>query len=131
MAEKKRNISEHKLTLRQLQLDDFDEVKEIMDLVYSNLGGSWTKKEYKAILNKFPEGQVCIEDKGKVIAGALSIIVKYSKYGDKHSYEEITDLGTFTTHDDEGETLYGVDIFVHPEYRNLRLGRRLYDARKE
>ena len=30
-----------------------------------------------------------------------------------------------------GDTLYGVDIFVHPNYRGLRLGRRLYDARKE
>ncbi|RYZ48654.1 MAG: carbon-nitrogen hydrolase, partial [Sphingobacteriales bacterium] len=27
--------------------------------------------------------------------------------------------------------LYGVEVFVHPGYRGLRLGRRLYDARKE
>jgi GNAT superfamily N-acetyltransferase len=26
--------------------------------------------------------------------------------------------------------LYGVEIFVHPDFRGLRLGRRLYDARK-
>lgn len=27
--------------------------------------------------------------------------------------------------------MYGLDVFVHPDYRGLRLGRRLYDARKE
>ena len=27
--------------------------------------------------------------------------------------------------------LYGIDVFIVPEFRGLRLGRRLYDARKE
>ncbi len=131
MAERKKSISAHKLLLRQLQVEDFDAVKGIMDLVYSNIGGSWTKKEFRAILTKFPDGQICIEDKGKIIAGALSVIVDYAKHGDKHSYDDITSNGTFKAHTDEGDTLYGIDVFVHPEYRNLRLGRRLYDARKE
>src|SRR5688572_22594302 len=125
------NISEHKLILRTLRLSDYKSIKEIMDMVYSNLGGSWTQKEFSALLKNFPEGQICIEDKGRVVAGALSVIVKYSDYGDKHTYEQIIGKGKFDTHDPDGETLYGVDIFVHPEYRNLRLGRRLYDARKE
>jgi predicted amidohydrolase len=36
-----------------------------------------------------------------------------------------------TTHDPNGDVLYGVDIFVDPDYRDMRLGRRLYEARKE
>ncbi|MFC5272342.1 GNAT family N-acetyltransferase [Adhaeribacter terreus] len=125
------NTSEHKLILRTLRLSDYKAIKEIMDMVYSNLGGSWTQKEFSALLKHFPEGQICIEDKGKIIAGALSVIVKYSDYGDKHTYEQIIGKGKFDTHNPDGDTLYGVDIFVHPEHRNLRLGRRLYDARKE
>ncbi|PZP42840.1 MAG: carbon-nitrogen hydrolase, partial [Pseudopedobacter saltans] len=35
------------------------------------------------------------------------------------------------THIDEGDTLYGIEVFVAPAYRSLRLGRRLYDGRKE
>ena len=31
----------------------------------------------------------------------------------------------------KGDYLYGIDLFVHPEYQGMRLGRRLYDARKE
>ena len=34
-------------------------------------------------------------------------------------------------HDPDGDFLYGIDIFVDPDYREMRLGRRLYDARKE
>ncbi len=80
---------------------------------------------------RFPEGQICIENKGRVVAVALSLIVRYADWGDKHTYAAITGNGYFTTHDPKGDTLYGVDLFVDPDFRDLRLGRRLYDARKE
>jgi len=34
-------------------------------------------------------------------------------------------------HDDKGNASYGMDMFVSKEYRDLRLGRRLYYAGKE
>ncbi|MBO3272459.1 bifunctional GNAT family N-acetyltransferase/carbon-nitrogen hydrolase family protein [Hymenobacter defluvii] len=124
-------IPAHKLVLRTLKRGDFKAVKEIMDKVYSNMEGAWAQDEYNNLLKKFPEGQICIEDNGQVVAAALAIIVEYSKFGDKHTYAKITGNGKFDTHDANGDTLYGVDVFVDPEYRSLRLGRRLYDARKE
>ena len=57
--------------------------------------------------------------------------MEYSRYGDRHTYWQIIGDGYLTTHDPNGDTLYGVDVFVHPDYRDMRLGRRLYDARKE
>ena len=127
----KQIVEHHRLKLRQLRLGDYEDIREIMKIVYAQAGGAWTKKEYRNQLSKFPEGQICIEVDDKVVAGAMSIIVDYSKYGDKHTYEEITGYGKFDTHDYDGDTLYGTDVFVHPEYRDMRLGRRLYDARKE
>ncbi|RSK24340.1 GNAT family N-acetyltransferase [Hymenobacter metallilatus] len=124
-------IPAHKLVLRTLRRGDFKAVKAIMDKVYSNMEGAWAQDEYNALLKKFPEGQICIEDNGQVVAAALAIIVQYSDFGDKHTYAKITGNGKFNTHNPDGDTLYGVDVFVDPEYRNLRLGRRLYDARKE
>ncbi|MDF2455900.1 MAG: yafV [Cytophagaceae bacterium] len=123
---------EHKLIIRNARLSDYEDLKEIMDEVYANIAnGVWTKKEFKSLLKEFSEGQICIEDNGKVVAAAFSLIVNYTMYGDKHTYNEITGNSLFTTHDENGDTLYGIDVFVHPEYRNMRLGRRLYDARKE
>lgn len=124
-------VPAHKLVLRQLRRSDFKPIKAIMEKVYSNMEGAWAQDQYNALLKKFPEGQICIEDNGEVVAAALAIIVDYSKFGDKHTYAKITGNGKFDTHDPEGDTLYGVDVFVDPEYRSLRLGRRLYDARKE
>lgn len=34
-------------------------------------------------------------------------------------------------HNKKGDKLYGIDVFVHPKFRGLRLGRRLYDYRKD
>ena len=123
--------TEHLLELRHLTLDDYDDIKELMDSVYKHVGGAWKPKEYQAQLNMFPEGQICIEDKGKVVAAAFSVIVDYDKFGDKHTYDQIIGDAYLTTHDPKGDVLYGVDVFVSVDYRGLRLGRRLYGARKE
>jgi predicted amidohydrolase/GNAT superfamily N-acetyltransferase len=128
---KKIKDKEHKLNLRNITMDDYDDIKEIMDMVYSNAGGAWTKKELKSMLHYFPEGQICVEDNGRLVAAAFSLIVYYAEYGDNHTYKEITDNGTLKNHDSDGDTLYGIDVFVHPKYQGLRLGRRLYDGRKE
>ena len=121
----------HRLKLRCLSLDDYDEIRDIMDRVYNRAGGAWTHAQFGSMLAHFPEGQFCIEDNGKVVAAALSLVVDYKRYGDWHTHEQITGNGYFTTHDRDGDSLYGVDVFVDPDYRSLRLGRRLYDARKE
>jgi len=122
---------EHHLRLRNLRLSDYPDIQRIMDRVYSSLGGAWTRKQFAAQINRFPEGQICIEDNGRVVAGAISMIVEYDRFGDRHKYEDITSNGFLTNHDPNGDVLYGVDVFVDPDYREMRLGRRLYDARKE
>jgi ribosomal protein S18 acetylase RimI-like enzyme len=121
----------HKLNLRNLLLSDYADIKRIMNEVYSNAGGAWTKEEFKSQLKNFPEGQICIEDNGKLVAAAFTVIINYAKYGDNHTYKEITGDGMLTNHDPDGETLYGIDVFVDPNHQGIRLGRRLYDTRKE
>lgn len=125
------NSFEHRLKLRNLKAEDYDDIKNIMDHVYAHMGGSWSRKNYLAMLKTFPEGQICIEDNGRAVAAAFAVIVDYKQFGDEHTYDEITGNAYLTTHDPNGDVLYGVDVFADPEYRNMRLGRRLYEARKE
>lgn len=122
---------EHHLNLRNLRPDDYGEIKEIMDQVYPDMGGGWPEKKYLSMLKVFPEGQICIEDNGVAIAAAFAVVVDYDKFGDEHTYDEITGNAYLTTHDPNGDVLYGVDVFVDPGHRDMRLGRRLYEARKE
>lgn len=119
------------IKLRNITLDDYDDLVDIMKASYTNIGGVWRTEQLEKLISIFPAGQLAIEDKGKLVAFALTIIVDYKKYGDDHDYISITGNYTFNTHDPEGDVLYGIEICVHPEYRSLRLGRRLYDARKE
>lgn len=122
---------QHRLKLRNLRLSDYSDVEEIMEAVYPNMDGAWSREQFASQIARFPEGQICIEDNGKVVAATISLIVDYGRYGDRHTYNQIIGDGYLTTHDPNGDTLYGVDIFVHHDYRDMRLGRRLYDARKE
>ena len=121
----------HELVLRQFQSTDYEDMKQVMDVIYPNMGGAWSREQFQSMLSRFPEGQLCIEDKGKVVAGAFSLVIDYSRFGDRHTYADIVGSGTLKNHDPEGDYLYGIDIFVSPPYREMRLGRRLYDARKE
>ncbi len=126
------NIASSRIALRYLRLEDYVGLKNAMIEAYSGIGGIyWEEEAISTLLKIFPEGQLCVTKDGKVVGVALSIIVDYTRFGDKHTYDQITGGETFKTHDPNGNTLYGIEVFVHPEHRGLRLGRRLYDARKE
>ncbi|GGD97138.1 bifunctional GNAT family N-acetyltransferase/carbon-nitrogen hydrolase family protein [Planktosalinus lacus] len=121
-----------KIELRNLVVSDYIELKKSMIESYNGMPEDyWTEKEIKSLLKKFPQGQLCIEIDGRIAGCALSIIVESAKYDDDHSYKQITGNFTFSTHSDKGDVLYGIDVFIHPEFRGMRLGRRLYEARKE
>ena len=120
------------IELQYLTLDDYQALKQAMIEVYANMTNSyWQEPQIKSLIQKFPEGQVIIKINGKLAGCALSIMVDYNKFDDTHTYEDITGNYTFSTHDEDGDVLYGIDVFIKKEYRGLRLGRRLYDYRKE
>ncbi len=124
--------SDLKIELRTLRYEDYIHLKESMIQAYPGLEDNyWDRPSIKKLLEIFPDGQICVTANGKVVGAALTIIVNYKKFGDNHTFNEITADDSFKTHADDGDTLYGIEIFVHPEYRNMRIGRRLYDARKE
>ncbi|MEZ4983705.1 MAG: bifunctional GNAT family N-acetyltransferase/carbon-nitrogen hydrolase family protein [Saprospiraceae bacterium] len=120
------------IEIRYLQLNDYLQLRESMEKAYPNWPGVyWQKKHIALLLETFPEGQLAVLVDKKVVGCALSLIIDYSKFGDQHTYSDIIGKDTFATHDAEGDVLYGIEVFIHPDYRGLRLGRRLYDARKE
>lgn len=118
--------------IRTLQLSDYEQLSQSFTRVYTD--GSdifWTRKQVEKLLEIFPDGQIVAVVDNKIIGCALSIIVDYDKVKNDHTYEEVTGNETFDTHNPDGNILYGIEIFIHPGYRGLRLGRRMYDYRKE
>ncbi len=120
------------IELKFLTLNDYQELKDVMIASYTSMPNSiWKEKQIATLIKKFPQGQVIIKVNDQLAGCALSIIVDYDQFDEHHNYKEITSNYTFETHTDDGDILYGIDIFIKPEFRGLRLGRRLYDYRKE
>ncbi len=120
------------IELHYLTINDYQELKSAMIEAYATMPGSyWTEENIKVLIDKFPKGQVVIKINNQVAGCALSIMVDYDKFEKHHTYKELTGNFTFDTHTDDGNVLYGIDVFIKSEYRGLRLGRRLYDYRKE
>ncbi|PVX52542.1 putative amidohydrolase [Balneicella halophila] len=120
------------IELKYLTIDDYKELKSVMIQVYKNIPDPyWEEDAIEYLIEHFPEGQVVIKINGQLAGCALSIIVDYAKYNRQHTYKKVTGDYTFSTHTNDGDMLYGIDVFIKPEFRALRLGRRLYDYRKE
>ncbi|OZV69321.1 carbon-nitrogen hydrolase family protein [Winogradskyella aurantia] len=120
------------IELKYLTVDDFWELKQATLEVYGGMQDSvWKKSEIKRLTTIFPKGQVVIKIDGVLAGCALSLIVDYDKIEDNHTYNDIVEGEKFKNHNPEGDVLYGIDVFIKPEFRGLRLGRRLYDYRKE
>src|SRR5210317_2009486 len=86
-----------------LTIDDYEELKNAMIEAYDNMPNSyWNEHHIKTLLKNFPEGQVAIKVDNQLAGCALSIIVDYSRYDNKHTYNEITGSLSFNTHTNNG-----------------------------
>jgi len=124
-------IEEARLQLCNLSITHYILIKELMDEVYSELGGAWPKHTIKYLIEKFPEGQIGIIDDGALVGIALSCKVDYIRFSNPHTYDDIVDSQDNVLIDPKGDAIYGLDVIISKQHRGLRLGRRLYDARKE
>lgn len=92
----------------------------------------WAESHLLAHLEMFPEGQLVAVHKGRIVGAAASLIVDLGKDPLRdHTWAGITDSGYFSNHDARGDTLYGADVYVHPEARGLGVGHALYEARRQ
>ena len=121
---------EKSLVVRPIQMADFERLVQLQHKCFPGMK-PWTREQIQSQLQIFPEGQICIEYAGLIVASSSSLILDFAMYAEWHDWREIADSGFIRNHTPEGNTLYGIEIMVDPEYRGMRLARRLYDARKK
>ena len=121
----------NKVELRSLQLEDYTQLSQSFKRVYADKDVFWTRKQIETLIRIFPEGQVVTLVDDRIVGCALSIIVDYDMVKGDHTYAKVTGNETFNTHNPNGNILYGIEVFIHPDYRGLRLARRMYEYRKE
>lgn len=121
---------ERRIWVRQLRKDDYEELVALQKACFPGMA-VWDQDQFESMLTIFPEGQVAVEFDGRLAASSSSLIVDYDLYNDWHDWRTISDNGYIRNHNPNGDMLYGIEIMVSPEFRGMKLARRLYDARKE
>ncbi len=130
MAKKKKELTQtRKIEVRNLTANDYEAVKN-MQLDAFPAMKPWAEDQWKKVTKTFPEGQIGIDVDGVLAASSCSLILNFDEFSKSHSWSEITGEGTLSTHKENGDTLYGIEIMVATNFRNMRLSRRLYDERK-
>ncbi|MFT7576203.1 MAG: putative amidohydrolase/ribosomal protein S18 acetylase RimI-like enzyme [Alphaproteobacteria bacterium] len=122
--------SRSRLVVRRVKRSDIDGLAELSNRVYEPVPGH-SKRSLRAQLNNFPDGQFVAEYDGKIVGHCATFIIDETVALAAHTWDEITGQGTAARHDDDGDVLYGMEVSVDPRFRRLRIGQRLYDARKQ
>lgn len=89
----------------------------------------WDAWSIRSHLRHFPEGQFVAEAGGRVVGSCANTIVTEERWRNGGSW--IGTVGDYALRDftGEGDTLYGMDIAIHPDFRRQGIGRAFYERR--
>ena len=125
----KKNIKKIRLIVRSAKLSDTDAIIALSEKVYGE-GEGLTTEMLHGQMAHFPEGQFIAEYNNEVIGHCATFAISEEACLSAHSWHEITGHGFASRHNANGDYLYGMEVCVDNDYRGLRVGQRLYDARK-
>ncbi|MDA3915197.1 bifunctional GNAT family N-acetyltransferase/carbon-nitrogen hydrolase family protein [Oleiagrimonas sp.] len=121
--------TKHHLMVRQAQLSDVSQLVELTALIYTPDWGH-SPEMLRGQQAHFPEGQFVAEYDGRIVGYCSTFRIDEASAMAPHTWTEITGGGFGSRHDPEGDWLYGMEVVVHPDMRGMRIGQRLYTARK-
>jgi GNAT superfamily N-acetyltransferase len=116
------------LTFRLYQEQDYPALKQLMQLAFADIEGAYAPEEEMTMLSRlYPRGQVLCFFDDELIGANLARIVPFETYAAPHTQEECIDLERYIPEAIVGDWIYGLDIFVHPQYQNLKIGKQVYE----
>jgi predicted amidohydrolase/ribosomal protein S18 acetylase RimI-like enzyme len=130
MAKKPAPTANVRYKLRRLTIADFPALVTLQKRCFPGMI-PWNREQIESQLRLFPQGQLVLTANNRVIGSASSLVVSFDHHDAWADWKAITDHGMIRTHDPAGDTLYGMEIMIDPDFQGLKLSRRLYDARKD
>lgn len=122
-------VEEINLVVRQATHADIEAIVALSVQTYGPKQ-SFNEEMISGQLANFPEGQFVAEYNDEVVGHCATFIIPGKVALKAHNWAQITGYGFASRHDPSGEYLYGMEVSVNKEFRRLRIGQRLYDARK-
>jgi predicted amidohydrolase/ribosomal protein S18 acetylase RimI-like enzyme len=122
------------VSIREAMRADIPALVELNRASYPTLAEDnvvWRPEHLANHQRVFPQGQLVAEAGGRILGACASLIVDLGPDPLRnHTWAGITDSGYFNNHNPRGDTLYGADVYVHPDARGQGVGRALYDGRR-
>ncbi|MBU2581617.1 MAG: GNAT family N-acetyltransferase [Alphaproteobacteria bacterium] len=128
-ADRQSALPRAQLATRRATLADVEAINALSRKIYHPLP-ALTAQMIRGHINNFPDGQFVAELEGQVVGYCATFIIAERHALTPHTWHEITGNGFAARHDPKGDWLYGMDVSVDPDHRRLRIGQRLYNARK-
>lgn len=121
------------VTITNIAPEYFALLEELQRTCYPTLGAQelMRAEQFASQHRLFAEGQFVALVEGKVVGQGSGFWIDFDFDHPQHKFHEICADFYFTNHNPNGAYYYGADISVHPAYRKLGIGRRLYEARQE
>ncbi len=121
-----------RLQIRNATPADVPAICALSERVYAEAGmKGYSAGAITGQINIFPEGQFVITVDDKIVGYCATFITRGEIALKPHTWVEITGNGYAARHDPDGDWLYGMEVFVDPDYRGYHLGQRLYNQRKK
>jgi GNAT superfamily N-acetyltransferase len=132
MAQKQKPLP---VEIRVMTPDFADQLAELQTIIFPTLNEDelFSAANYRKHIEVFPDGQYMAvlrhPDGDRVVGASSAIRTTFDFDHIQHKFAELTDNGWLTTHDPNGDWLYGIDMSVHPDYRRRRIATRMYRVR--
>jgi predicted amidohydrolase/ribosomal protein S18 acetylase RimI-like enzyme len=122
-------IIDRKLELRNATLQDIPQIVRLAARVYPKMA-PYTASQIKGLIRTFSEGQFVVAYEAEIVGFAATFITREHLAFEDHTWQSITGGGYGARHAPSGDWLYGMEVCVDSTRRRLRIGKRLYEARK-
>lgn len=129
MSKASKIVDRPRLNVRRATASDIGAICALSERVYGK-GKGYSREQVRGQQAQFPEGQFVAEYGEQIVGFCATFRIEESLAMAPHSWAEITGGGYASRHDPEGDWLYGMEVCVDPDHRGMRIGQRLYTARK-
>ena len=103
-----------------------DQLEELQRVCFPTLADEerFKARHYRKHVELFADGQFVVLDGDRVVGMTSTIRLPFDFEHVGHTFAEIIQGGWLTSHEPDGDWLYGADIGMHPDYRRRGIGAR-------
>ncbi|PSJ42995.1 nitrilase-related carbon-nitrogen hydrolase [Allosphingosinicella deserti] len=117
------------LEVRNPVAADVPGILTLIERAYPGMG-NYNSGQILGQINNFPDGQFVAVFEGAIVGYCASSRIDEAIALAPHDWATITGNGFGSRHDATGDWLYGIEMAVDDRKRGLRIGKRLYEARR-